>query len=217
MIKKVNDIELYYEEYGEGKPLLLLHGNGENVEIFYKLIEKLKLNYKIYAIDSRNHGKSTKTNDFSYNTMAKDIEEFIKQLGERVSILGFSDGAVIAIIVAITNPELLDKLILLGPNLTPEAIKEEIVTEIREMYEKTNDDLFKLMLTEPQIALEDFKNIYNEMLFIFAEDEMFSEEAIEEMITSAKNAKSLRIKGHDHLSYIVENDLIAEDVKEFLG
>lgn len=57
---EVNDIDIYYEVYGEGKPIILLHGNSETHEIFDRLIERLKNNYKVYAIDSRCHGKSEK-------------------------------------------------------------------------------------------------------------------------------------------------------------
>ena len=56
----VNNVKLYYEEYGVGKPIILLHGNQETHEIFDKLIDILKTNYKVYAIDSRCHGKSEK-------------------------------------------------------------------------------------------------------------------------------------------------------------
>ena len=54
----VNNVNLYYEEYGNGQPIILLQGNQETHEIFDKLIDKLKDNYKVYAIDSRCHGKS---------------------------------------------------------------------------------------------------------------------------------------------------------------
>ena len=58
----VNDVNIFYEEYGKGQPIILLHGNSETHEIFDKLIEQLKENYKVYAIDSRCHGKSENTN-----------------------------------------------------------------------------------------------------------------------------------------------------------
>ena len=66
---KVNNINLYYEEYGSGQPIILLHGNQETHEIFDKLINKLKDNYKVYAIDSRCHGKSENPKELSYNLM----------------------------------------------------------------------------------------------------------------------------------------------------
>ena len=218
MFKKVNDIELYYEEFGEGKPLIMLHGNGENLEIFYKLIDKLKNNYKIYAIDSRNHGKSTKTEDYSYTTMASDIEEFIKELdGGKANVLGFSDGAIISILIALKNPEIQEKLILLGPNLKAKNLKSELLEAIRNKYVETGDPLLKLMLSEPKIELEEFKSIENEILLVFGENDIFKEEFIEEISNSVKNGKAINLKGHDHMSYIIDNDMLTEDIIEFIG
>lgn len=218
MFKKVNDIELYYEEFGEGKPLIMLHGNGENLEIFYKLIDKLKNNYKIYAIDSRNHGKSTKTEDYSYTTMASDIEEFIKELdGGKANVLGFSDGAIISILIALKNPEIQEKLILLGPNLKAKNLKSELLEAIRNKYVETGDPLLKLMLSEPKIELEEFKSIENEILLVFGENDIFKEEFIEEISNSVKNGKAINLKGHDHMSYIIDNNMLAEDIIEFIG
>ena len=63
----VNNVKLYYEEYGVGKPIILLHGNQETHEIFDKLIDRLKTNYKVYAIDSRFHGQIDNPVDISYD------------------------------------------------------------------------------------------------------------------------------------------------------
>ena len=76
----VNNVNLYYEVYGNGQPIILLHGNQETHEIFDKLIDKLKDNYKVYAIDSRCHGKSENPIDISYDLMCDDIIDFIKKL-----------------------------------------------------------------------------------------------------------------------------------------
>ena len=65
MYIEVNGIRLFYEVYGEGKPIVLLHGNQESHDIFDKLIAKLESEYKIYAIDSRCHGKSENSDEIS--------------------------------------------------------------------------------------------------------------------------------------------------------
>ena len=65
----VNDINLYYEIYGKGTPIILVHGNGETHQIFDVLIDKLKDNYTVYAVDSRCHGKSEKTEKISYELL----------------------------------------------------------------------------------------------------------------------------------------------------
>lgn len=78
----VNNVKLYYEEYGVGKPIILLYGNQETHEIFDKLIDRLKTNFKVYAIDSRCHGKSENSVDISYDLMCDDIVEFFSNLNK---------------------------------------------------------------------------------------------------------------------------------------
>ena len=73
MIAKINGISLFCERLGNGAPLILLHGNGEDHNIFRVLINKLVQNFTVYAIDSRNHGQSEQTDDYSYATMTEDI------------------------------------------------------------------------------------------------------------------------------------------------
>lgn len=76
----VNGIELNYVQSGSGPVVLLLHGNGEDHQVFEKLQAKLADTYTVYAIDSRNHGESTQTTDYSYETMAQDIVAFVAEL-----------------------------------------------------------------------------------------------------------------------------------------
>lgn len=98
MIINVNNININYNIYGDGDPIILLHGNSEDQRIFDKLINKLKNTHKIYAIDSRCHGNSENATEISYNLMASDIIEIIKKLEIKKPILyGFSDGGIIRI------------------------------------------------------------------------------------------------------------------------
>ena len=89
----VNGIELFYEISGQGRPLILVHGNGEDHHIFDALVAKLKNHYTCYCIDSRGHGLSSSVAVYSYQSMAEDIIEFIKSLKlSEVAYYGFSDG-----------------------------------------------------------------------------------------------------------------------------
>ena len=80
MVINVNGTSLFYETSGNGAPLLLLHGNGEDHHIFDALADKLAADFTVYSIDSRNHGQSEKTDDYAYETMAMDVYAFIDAL-----------------------------------------------------------------------------------------------------------------------------------------
>lgn len=214
----VNGIELnYIVSEGQGHPLILLHGNGEDHSIFKELMDSLNSDYTIYALDSRNHGLSSKTSDFSYEVMKDDVLCFIKTLKiEKPTIIGFSDGAIIALLIALEDQSLLDKLVLMGVNLNPTDFKDENLLWLEEMYAKTQDPLFKLMLEEPNIELESLASIRNKTLLICGEDDLFKEQMFEDICNVIPNASLLIMQGHDHSSYIINKDILSKDLKDFI-
>lgn len=214
---QVNNVTLHYQLEGTGEPLILLHGNGEDHTIFEPLTKKLAEKFSVYAIDSRNHGQSSKTDDFSYQSMAEDIVAFIEKLDlKNVSLVGFSDGAIIAALIEINKPKTFNKIALLGINLKPSDFKPENLAYLKEEYAKNNDPLFKMMLEEPNIELESLKNINCPTLLVKAEDELFNDSLYEGMMKTLPNAQLLTMKGHDHASYVVESDALYSDLINFL-
>ena len=141
---KINGITLEYSKSGAGEPLILLHGNGEDHHIFDKIAEKLKNKFEVYAIDSRNHGKSSMTDDYSYETMAEDIYSFInaRKLG-KVYVAGFSDGAIISLFLALKYPNVIKKMTLMGVNLKPGDFMKNCYEYVEREYKKTKNPLFK--------------------------------------------------------------------------
>lgn len=213
----VNNITLNYLVKGNGNPLILLHGNGEDLKIFDKLVSKLEKQFTVYAIDSRNHGGSTRTEDFTYETMAEDIHQFIEKLElKHVSVIGFSDGAIISLLLTLKYPQTFDRMVLLGVNLKPTNFKLNIYNSIAEEYEKTQDPLFKMMLEQPNIELDDLKEINTPTLVIGAEDDLYYEDSFQKIVNTMPNAVLKIIKGHDHGSYVVNNDVLYPYVAEFL-
>ena len=189
MLINVNDINLNYEVYGYGKPIILLHGNGETHNIFDKLIYKLEKEYTVYAVDSRCHGKSEYTKLISYDLMAEDVIEFIKKLNIKTPILyGFSDGGIIGLLIAIKEPQLLSNLIISGANITPDATTwlDNFFTKIAYFF--TRNKLIKMMLDEPTKLIAE--NIKNSTLKIILKE--------------------------THGSYIVHSEKIYEILKEYL-
>jgi pimeloyl-ACP methyl ester carboxylesterase len=118
----VNDIKVYYEIYGEGEPLLLLHGGAGSIENFVFQIPELSKYFKIIAVDSRAQGRTTDSDqEITYALMASDMAALIDklQLGS-VNVLGFSDGGNIGLELSYAYPNKVRKLITSGANYTHE-------------------------------------------------------------------------------------------------
>ena len=130
------NIELYYQEMGKGKPLILLHGNGEDGTYFKHQIDYFSDRYKVIAIDTRGHGKSPRgTAPFTIKQFAKDLNNFMIGQGiDNTVLLGFSDGANIAMEFAMKYPAKVKALILNGGNLSPKGVKRTVQVPIEIGY-----------------------------------------------------------------------------------
>ena len=119
------DIALYYQEKGNQEPFILLHGNGEDGTYFRHQIEYFSRRYRVIALDTRGHGKSPRgTAPFTIAQFSRDLYDFMTDLEIPAAvILGFSDGANIAMQFAIKHPDKVKALILNGGNLNPDGVK----------------------------------------------------------------------------------------------
>jgi len=214
----VNGTSLFYETTGTGTSLLLLHGNGEDHHIFDPLADKLKERFTIFSIDSRNHGQSGKTDDYSYETMAEDIFAFTQSLAlGPVNIIGFSDGAIVSLLMALRHRGCISKMALLGINLSPEDFTEESYQFVKQHYERTNDPLFRLMLEEPNISLEDVKEVGIPVLVAAGENDIFKPETFSQMVQVMPDASLVIMEGHTHDSYICGQDLLYPELLRFFS
>lgn len=117
--------KLYYEIYGKGTPFLFLHGNGQDGTYFSQQITFFQKKYTVYVIDSRGHGNSTSLNlPLTFERMAEDLNELLAhEKIDKTHILGFSDGANVAMLFAAKYPERVDHLILNAGNLSVSGLK----------------------------------------------------------------------------------------------
>ena len=124
MILAVGAVELFYEKQGKGRPLILLHGNGEDHHIFDESVDALAKEWTVYRPDSRGHGQSSPVREFHYQDMAEDIISMIEELQlVRPCLYGFSDGGITGLLIAAQRPDLLSGLIISGANLNPKGLK----------------------------------------------------------------------------------------------
>lgn len=119
----VRGIQLYYEEYGAGPPLLLLHGNGGSMHDFAANIPYFAQHYRVLAVDSRAHGQSPDPGDsLSFEQMADDFAALLAARHlDSTYVLGWSDGGINALLLALRHPGLVRRLAATGANLSPDS------------------------------------------------------------------------------------------------
>ncbi len=131
----VNGIELYYEVYGSGHPLLLMHGNGGSIYAFRYQIPAFAKHFKVIAVDSRAQGRSTDSNaKLTFSLMASDMAGLLDSLNiDSAYIVGWSDGAIIGLKLALDYPQKVAKLVADGANFVPDstALPESMIEDMR--------------------------------------------------------------------------------------
>lgn len=209
---------LYYQVSGQGQPLLLIHGNGEDHRIFDAAIPLLSSHFRVYALDSRGHGQSFSVSEYHYSDMAEDIRCFIEMLGlEKPLLCGFSDGGILGLLLASRYPTLLGGVVACGVNTRPEGIKAGWLLLFRVMYLFNRTPLFRLMLTEPDITPEQLKRIICPVLITGGSRDMISREHLEKTAAAIPGAKLEILPGETHSSYIVGSEKFARLVLTFFG
>src|ERR1700681_3747759 len=115
-VARVNGIELAYQDFGTGSPLVLLHGGFGSVEMFGPNVELLAAGRRVIGVDLQSHGRSPAADrPMHFEMMADDIAALIEQLGvERAAVMGFSLGGAVALRTAIQHPELVERLVLVS-------------------------------------------------------------------------------------------------------
>src|SRR5438128_756952 len=116
LVAHVNGIELAYQEFGTGSPLVLLHGGFGSVGMFGPNIDLLAARHRVIGADLQSHGRSPAADrPMRFETMADDVAALIKELKlERVAIMGFSLGGAVGLRTAIQHPALVERLVLVS-------------------------------------------------------------------------------------------------------
>lgn len=214
----VNHMALFYEVVGSGDPLVMVHGNGEDHTIFDEAVKLLGQHFTCYLLDSRGHGQSQKVTEYHYADMAEDVYQFIQALQlEHVTYYGFSDGGIIGLLLAVSHPGLLDRMILSGANTRPEAVRKWLRTVFRLLNRIHRNPLFTLMLTEPHISREQLQAITVPTLVLAGSKDLVLEEDTRFIAESIPNATLKILEGEGHETYIVHKRKVAELILEYCG
>lgn len=200
---QLSEITMHYAKYGSGKPLILLHGNGNDNTTLSSAAKYLANDYTVYALDSRCHGKSSMTNDISYDLMAKDVAEFIAALElDKPFVIGHSDGGITAIAVAINYLDLLGGFISCGANSTPDGLKSYFTTAVKITYKSSHSILDAMMLEQPNFTKEQLNSITAPAYVVAGEFDIVKLKDTAYIAECIPNSRVTVVKWGDHSSYI---------------
>lgn len=235
---EVNGIKMYYEIYGQGKPLVLIHGGGSTIQTsFEKIIPLLAKNRKVIALELQAHGRTNDRNtDNTFEQDADDVAVLLKNLHiDKADFLGFSNGGTTTLQIAIRHPEIVHKMILGSAlakrngvpewfwGIMQEAKLENMPEQLKTGYKKVaanknglqlmHDRDAKRMVNFKDIPDEQIKSIKAPTLIIIGDKDIITPEHAIEIHRKITNSELAIIPG-GHGEYIGEVTTITSDFKE---
>ncbi len=237
----VNDIEMYYATYGDpnNPPLLLLHGGLGNADYFVNQIPAFSEAYYVITADSRGHGRSTMSEQqIGYALMASDVLTLLDYLEiDAVNLVGWSDGGIIGLHIAIHNPDRLIKLVAYGANYNPSGVKSDVGESERfnayiEMaagdyvrlsptpdgFDAFLANIGNMWATEPNFTEEEMGSITTPTLILDGiEEEAIYPEHDLEMAQLIPNADLVLMGGIGHFAMWDKTEAFNDIVLDYLG
>lgn len=217
---KVNGIELNYDITGEGKDIILLNPNSVHTKLFMKpIVRLLSQDFKVYCVDRRCCGKSTRNCELTYEESAKDVYEMIQKLKlDKPVVIGFSGGASVALHLAIKYPDSISKLILCSGSARKVNIKlKDFFNKLIWYPGKKNADKFwKLVDEAKEITSNELKNIKATTLIINGGNkDIIPVIEAKYLASNINNSKIWILENEGHCSY-AKKDYWYMGVKNFI-
>jgi pimeloyl-ACP methyl ester carboxylesterase len=231
----INGTNLYYETYGEGDPLLLIHGNGGTIKNMGYQIKYFSDQYNVIVPDCRGRGKSgLNTDSLTYELITQDLILLLDELEiDSCDIIGWSDGGIIGLIMGMNYPDRTKKIIAMGANIWPDstALYPWAVKEIQETRQKaaemisvhdTSDNWqviyqrMAMMDDQPNYSLEDLQKIKSPVLVVAGDKDIIREEHSLLIYQNIPKSHLWFIPGGTHSAPAKQSTLFNETVNRFL-
>jgi pimeloyl-ACP methyl ester carboxylesterase len=224
---------MYAETYGSGQPLLIIHGNGGSIANFSHQIPYFSKKYKVIVADSRAQGRSAdKSDSLSYEMMADDYAALLDAMKiDSAFVIGWSDGGINGLLLAMRHPEKVKKLAVTGANLWPDTSAifsdvEELImpayTELKDKQDKTPKQkeawkLLRLLVEEPQIALNDLQKIAVPALVIGGDHDVIKPQHTLLIAENIPQSYLWILPGSGHSTPIMHKEEFNKKIDEFFS
>ena len=234
----VNDIQMYYAVYGQGEPLIMLHGGLGHSDVWGNQIPLFAQYFKVICADSRGHGRSTRSDQpYSYDLMASDVLALMDYLKiDKASIVGWSDGGIIGLDIAMNHPERLNKLFAFGANTNVAGLRPDIdksvvfnkyiavagqdyqrLSKTPDQYDAFVKQINQMWATQPNFTADQLAKIHVPVAIADGEhDEAIRQEHDVEMANAIPGAQLMILPGVSHFAFLQKPKLFNEAALGFL-
>jgi len=233
----VNGIKLWYATFGHGEPVVMIHGGLANSNYWAHQVEALQDRYRVIVLDSRGHGRSSRdAQPYGYDLMASDVIALMDYLKiGKAAIVGWSDGAIIGLDIAMKNPDRVSGLFAFAANSDPSGVADisksdvfnAFVARAGEEYKLLSptpgeynafvDEIKKMWDTQPKWTAADLAKIKTPTWIVDGDrDEAIKRENTEFMAASIANAGLLIQPQVSHFSFLQDPRQFSNDVLHFL-
>jgi pimeloyl-ACP methyl ester carboxylesterase len=237
-VAAVNGIRLWYAVFGHGDPVILVHGGLANSDYWGLQVPVLARGYQVIVIDSRGHGRSTRTAaPIGYDVMASDVLALMDMLHiGKTALVGWSDGAIIGLDIAIHHPERLTRLFAFAANSDPSGVKDvekspvfsAYIERAAHEYERLSptpkefkaflDNISHMWATEPHFTEAQLRGIAVPTWVADADhDEAIKRENTDYMASLIPGAGELILPGVSHFAFLQDPALFNEALMHFLS
>jgi pimeloyl-ACP methyl ester carboxylesterase len=233
----VNGIRLWYAVFGRGEPVILLHGGLANANYWGHQVRALQRHYQVIVMDSRGHGRSSRNQEpYGYDLMASDVVALLDHLRIRkAAIVGWSDGAIIGLDIAMKHPERVSRLFAFAANSDPSGVADiassdvfnAYITRAGEEYKRLSPtptayksfvaEITKMWESQPKWTASDLAAIKVPTWIVDGDhDEAIKRENTEFMAANIPDAGLLIQPEVSHFSFLQDPEQFTDDVLHFL-
>ena len=233
----VNGIKIWYASFGRGEPVLLIHGGLANSNYWGHQVRALQKHYRVVVMDSRGHGRSSRNEQpYGYDLMASDVLALMDHLGiKKAAIVGWSDGAIIGLDIAMHHPERVSRLFAFAANSDPSGVADIAKSDVFNAYiERAGEEykrlsptpteyksfveqITKMWETQPNWTEADLAAIKVPTWIVDADhDEAIKRENTEFMAAHIPGAGLLIQPNVSHFSFMQDPEQFTNDVLHFL-
>ncbi|MBW5486520.1 alpha/beta fold hydrolase [Streptomyces bambusae] len=240
---EISGVRTWYEAEGAGDPLVLLHGGMCTNETWSPQRADLAARHRLYLPERRGHGHTPDTEGpLSYQDMADDTVRFVEAVvGGPAHLVGWSDGGIIALLVARDRPDLVRKVVAMGANFRPApecsvepslfehmAADGPELTVFREMYEAVSPDgaahwpvvvgkLVEMFRTQPDLSPDDLARIGAPTLVLVGDDDMVTLEHTIALYRAIPGAELAVVPGTSHALAMEKPQRVNQIIMDFLA